>query len=214
MPANAVRRALQHRRRGCASVGENQREAVQQQIARTRRLRRLRRGPHGPGDVEQTAGAVRQPPGEQRRAPRVEIGVARQPGVERLERLRSPEQQRRRVATAVLGEGELGVQQIDASPPELVQRAGLRRREQPERHVERAGLQGDLCGREHALGTARRIDRQARPRAQERGRSGEPAARLRAPRRLLELRRDVLVGACRGLRTVPRTAIGLERRRR
>ena len=103
------------------------------------------------------------------------------------------------------------MQQIHAGSPELVQRSGLRGRQQPERRVERAGLQVGLRRRQHALGAAGRIDRQVGRPPQERGRGGEPAAGLRPARRALELGRDVLVGPARGLRAVPGAAIRLER---
>ena len=54
--------------------------------------------------------ARRQPAGEQRRAPRFEIRVAREAYVERLELPRGLEQQQRGVAAAVLGERDLGLE--------------------------------------------------------------------------------------------------------
>ena len=95
------RRSLEHGRRRGAALGEQQRETVQQQIGRARRVRRTRAGHYGLRDVEQVPGAC-QRTGEHGCAERVEIGLTCESRVERLERLCGPEQQRRSVAPAVL----------------------------------------------------------------------------------------------------------------
>ena len=142
----------------------------------------------------QAAGA-REPPGEQRRAPRVEIGLARELRVERLERLRGSKEQRRGLAAAALGVRGLGAQQVQAGALQLVERPDLGRRQQPARRVERAGLQARLGGGERAVGPPRRVAGQRDGALQERGRRGEAAARLRPPGRALELQGDLLVGS-------------------
>ena len=150
-----------------------------------------------PRDLAQ-AGGVRQLPREQRRAPGVEVGLAREPQVERLERSRGPEQQRRSVAAAVLREGDLGVQQVHAGPPELVQRPGLGGRRAAASAASNAPACRLACGRrQHALGAAGRLERQLGRPPQERRRGGQPAASLRPSRRPLELGGHVLVRARR-----------------
>ena len=78
-------RAPQHRRRRARALGEDQREAVEQQVARKRTIRRSGGARRGTGDVEQAAAGAGEVAGEQRRAPRVEVRVAREAYVERLE---------------------------------------------------------------------------------------------------------------------------------
>ena len=111
------------------------------------------RGRRGAGDVEQAAAGARHPAGEQRCAPRIEIRVAREAYVERLELPRGLEQQQRRVAAALLGKRDLGLEQIQAGSPELVERPGLRGRQQPTSHIERPRPQAGLGGCEGSVGS-------------------------------------------------------------
>ena len=182
--ANAATARSQRGRRRARARGEDQREAVEQQVAGQRPIRGLGRRRHGTGDVEQPAARGREVPGEQRRAPRVEVGVAAEAHVERLEPPRRLEQQQRSVATAVLGEGDLGPEQDHPGPPELVERPGLRDRQQSARHVERSRTQARLGGGECPLGPSLGIVGQRHRPLQERSRGREAAARLRpaAPR--------------------------------
>ena len=146
-------------------------------------------------------------PGEQRRGPCVEVRVAREANVERLELPRGLEQQERSVAAALLGERDLRPEQIHARPPELVERPGLRGRQQPVGHFERPCAQAGLGGCERSVGAPRGISGQCDRTLQERGRGGQAAARLRADRGALELRRDLLVRARRSSGQVPRPAV-------
>ncbi len=166
-------------------------------------------GSHGARYVEQTAGGC-ELPCEQRRAPRVEIRVARERRVKRLELPRSLEQKRGTLAATIVGESQLSLQQTQACPSELIQRPGLRGLDQRERGVERAGLQAGLCCGEQAFGAAGRIDGQVGCAAQERRRRGEAAAALRAVGGPLELVGDLLVRPLSGVRAVPGTAIRFE----
>ena len=88
----------------------------------------------------QHSAAAGQTAGESRRCERVQVGVAREPQVERLEPLGSLEQQRRSVAAAAHREGDLAAQQIDPSTPQLVERARLGGGQQVQRGVGRARL--------------------------------------------------------------------------
>jgi hypothetical protein len=67
----------QHRRGGGRPVGDQQRQAVEQQVDQTRRRRRAGQGLGGAGDLQQITGA-RETPGEQGRHPRAHISLARQ----------------------------------------------------------------------------------------------------------------------------------------
>ena len=80
----------------------------------------------------------------------------------------------------------------------------------PQGRVERAGLVLGLRRGQRPLRPARGVGRQRGRALQERGRRGQPAARLSAARRALELGRDVLIGPRRRLRAVPGAAIGID----
>ena len=70
-------------------------------------------------------------------------GRARRGGrdVEPLEPAGGGEQQRRSLTAAVLGERDLGMQQIDPRAPELVEGSGLRHGEQSSRRLKRPGVE-------------------------------------------------------------------------
>ena len=148
--------------------------------------------------------------GEQRRGPRVEVRVAREADVERLELPCGLEQQQRSLAAALLGERDLGPEEIHAGPPELVERSGLRGRQQPVRHVERPRPEAGLGGCERPFGAPRGIAGQRDRTLQERGRGGEAAARLRPDGRAFELRSDLLVRSCRRSSQMPRSAVRID----
>ena len=88
----------------------------------------------------------------------------------------------------------MAAQQVDPGALELVERPGLRRGQEPERRVERAGLEARLRRRQRALRTPRRVDGQRDGALEERGRGGDAAASLRPAGRALELGGDLLVG--------------------
>ena len=144
-------RAPQQGNCGGASLGEDQRQAFQEQIARKRRIRWIRRSRHGARDIQQAAALTRQSAGEERCGPRVEVRVARQAYVERLELSSSLEQQHRSFAAAVLGKRDLGLQPIHARSTEVVESSGLSCRHQLERRIERARFEARL-GRGQARG--------------------------------------------------------------
>ena len=79
-----LRCALQRRGCGGVSVGDQQSEAVEQQVEGTRRGRRRGEGLDGAADLQQVAcsGEV---PGEDSRDPCDQVGLARELQVERLE---------------------------------------------------------------------------------------------------------------------------------
>ena len=106
---------------------------------------------HGAGDVQQAAALTRQPAGEERCGPRIEVRVARQAYVERLELPSSLEQQQRSLAAAVLGKRDLGLQPIHAGSTEVVKGSGLCRRHQRERRIERTRFEARLGGGQRAV---------------------------------------------------------------
>jgi hypothetical protein len=160
------------------------------------------------------AGA-RQAPGERRRDPRGQIGVAGQIPVERLEPLGRLEQQRGSVAAPARGERDLPAQQVHPGAGELIERPGtliLRRREQVQGVTEGAGLHVGLRRGQRALGTPRRVGGQRHRSLQERRGRGQPAAGLRPPGRTLQLRGYLLIRPGRGLGLVPGPPIRIENR--
>jgi hypothetical protein len=90
-----------------------------------------------------------------------------------------------------------------------VERGGLRRGQQPQHRVERPGLEADFGRGQRPLPTPRRVHGQRHRPLQERGRRGQPAARLGPAGRALELGGDLLVGPEGGLSPVPGPAVGI-----
>ena len=185
------RRPLEDRRRRGASVGERQRKALQQQIGRTA----IRGGPRGRQSLARDlvqAGGAREPPGEQRRAPRVEIRLARELRIERLEGLRGAKEQApeprsrgsrsRRPRRAAGPGGRAGAR--PAAPTSAVASS-------PQCRIERASPQAGLGGGERPVDAARGIAGQRDRPLQKRRRGGEPAARLRPAGGTLQLQGDL-----------------------
>ena len=153
-----------------------------------RSARRRRERPDGAADLSRTT--VPRLPGDDRRAPGGQVGLARELQVEWLKPLRRLQQQRGSIAAETRGEGDLAAQQVHPGALELVERPGLRRGQEPESRVERAGLEASLRGGQRALRAPRRVRASARRRAagtrpRRRARRapapGRPSAR--APRR-------------------------------
>ena len=194
------------RRRCCgAPFGDELRETIEQQIGRMRSVRWWGRGPGGPRDVEQIA-AARQTTCEECCAPSVEVGLARQARVERLEppgRL----QQLRRSPGPGGGRRDLPAQQIHPGALELVRHPRLRCGQQLESCIERPRVQAGLRGCQRAVHASRRVTRQRDRAPQESGRRGQPAARPRASGRPLELEGDLLVGCRCRCGEVPGTTV-------
>ena len=74
----------------------------------------------------------------------------------------------------------MGPQEIHPGVLELIQRAGLRRGHEPERRLERAGLEARLRRGQRPLRTPRRVYGQRDRALQERGPRGDATAGLRA----------------------------------
>ena len=142
-------------------------------------------------------------PGEQRCLVGVQVGLAGQVQVERLQPPGRLQQQRRRVAVQARGERDLPAQQVRPGALQLIQRPGLRHREQVQRLAERAGPPAGLRRGQRAPGAARRIGRQRRRPLPERRGGRQPAAGLRPPGRPFELGGHVLIRTRRGRGPVP-----------
>lgn len=95
--------------------------------------------------------------GELCRGECLEVSRPGQPDVQRLEPLGGPEQQRGSVATAVLGVRDLCAQQVHAGAAELIEQPCIRRGQQLQGHVGRAGQVSCMRGRQRAARATRRI---------------------------------------------------------
>ena len=111
------------RRRGRVSVGQADRERVEQHVNRPRRggagWRRARGGrdrPRAAGDFNVAGHGARE---------RLEVRLAGQLGVEWLEASRRAQKQAAGFAAAPLLQRDLGAQKVDARAPELVEHPGL-----------------------------------------------------------------------------------------
>ena len=130
-----------------------------------------------------------------RSAPGGEVGLAREPRVERLEPTCRLQKQRRSVAAEIQVQRYVGAYQVCSRALELVEGSGLRRDQEPECRAERAGLHARLRRRKRALRASGRVGRQRDGALEERRRRRDAAASLRAAGRAFELGGDVLVGA-------------------
>ena len=176
--AEGAYRLPEHRHRRWVALSYHQRQAVQQQIGRACGPRRRGRGTCGRGYFPHTA-AKGQAAREQRGGQRLQVGLARQPHVERLELPGRLQQQRGRVAAAAGRERDLPAQQIGPGALKLVQRPGLGRGQQRQRRIERAGLILGLSSGQRPLRPPRRLERQRDGALKERGRRGQATACLR-----------------------------------
>jgi hypothetical protein len=206
--AERPERDLQRRRpRGEALAGE-EREPVEQQVTGTRRGLPAG-GQNGGGDLARIA-STDQAVGGERRRERLEIGLAREPRIQRLEPPGGLEQQRRSVAAARSRKRDLRVQQLGARLLELVQGPPVGDRQQPQRGVVRPGLMLALCGDQRALSPAPGIGRQfdgalAKCRLRRQATAGPCSSR-----RALQLGGDVFVEPDRRVRKMPGAAIGVD----
>ena len=148
--AEGRQRSLYDRHASRVALRKQQRQAIQQEIGRARGLRRWRRPAGGSSHLAQTA-AGREAAAKRRGRKRIQVGLAGQPDVERLEPLGGREQQRGSVAAAVQRERDLSLEQVNPDPLELVERSRLRRGDQCQRRVGRAGLVLGLRGGQRAL---------------------------------------------------------------
>ena len=113
---------LQRRSRGRVAVREAGREPDEQELPGRQGLGAERCGAGRARNVDDVL-ADSETARVERRHQRFEVGLARELVVDRLEPLRGPQQQRRRVAAASHLEGDLGTQALHLGLGELVERA-------------------------------------------------------------------------------------------
>ena len=184
------------------------REPVEHDVDRTRRFGAGGRRTRGLGRLEHAARdlEIEGHPGTER----LEVGLACQRGVERLEASGGAHEQPARVAAASLLQGDLPAQVLHLRGAQVVRRAGLDRDQQAECRVKCPGIVlGGGC-REQALRATTRCGRQRRRALEECRRRGQAAAALGSVGGALQLLGDVLVGARRGLGAMPGAAVGID----
>src|SRR6201992_194256 len=115
---------LQHRRRDRWPVCDQERQPIEQQIPGGRRLWRTGAVEDRLGHLE-GASSAREASGEQRSGQRVEVGGARELGVERFELAGGTQQERGGVASTPGGERDLTAQELYTSPLEGVELADV-----------------------------------------------------------------------------------------
>ena len=160
------------------SLGDQQRQPVEEEVRRSRRRRRRRRGAGRGRDLSRVASAS-QSTGEHGGGQCIEVDLTRPPHIERLESSGRREQQAWCLATPIRGEGNSGAKHVDLGPLELVQRACLRLCNKRERLVERTRLLLCLRRGESPAGATCGFGRQ-RGRAFQEGGGGGEAARASA----------------------------------
>ena len=132
---HGVQRSPERRHRRGVPLRHPDRECVDQEIHRSRRVRAGRRGPRGLRRLQQAAG-----PAHIAAPSALRWVVARQPGVEGIEAPGRADEQPRGLADAALVERDLTPQLLDLRRLQRVDRAGLDGDEQLQRRVERAGV--------------------------------------------------------------------------
>ena len=175
LTAEGEQRPSQGGRPGRVALRDQQRQAVQEQIGGACRGRWRGRHTCGSGHVPDRR---RQAADEQRGGERLQVGLAGQPDVQRLELLGRAEHERGRVTAMTRGERDLRAQQVAAGTLQFVQRPGLRHGQQAERGVRCASLVLGLRRGQRPLCAARRVERQSRGPLQKRGRRRETTAAL------------------------------------
>ncbi len=198
-------------RRG-APVGDQGRQAVEEQVARPRIVQRLRGGACRRGRPRASAARLGQPTGDQGRAPGVEVGLAREPHVERLEPPGGLQQQQRRLAARAGGPSISARELLDAGPLQVVDRGRPRPRPAARgrrRTRRRAGARAPrpARGRRAGPGSAVSADRHA---GGTPPRPASPARAWAAPPARSSSRGDVLVRPGRRGGQVPDPALRIE----
>ena len=149
--------------------------------------------------------------GDARRPERLEVGLAREAGIERFEPPRGVEQQRHGVRGASQVQGDLPVEPLEHGALELLERPVSRQRER----AINASCGAPASCLASAASSARRarlarVERELGSPLKERSGRGQSAARLRPRGRALELVGDLFVGRDRGTSEVPGAAIGVD----
>jgi hypothetical protein len=212
--AVAGQRLLEQGGGGLVAVGQAGGQAAQQQLDVRQRMglhRTAGRQPGGPGHLRQVRPAD-EPAGVDPGHQGLDVGPPRQFGVQVLQPLRGPQQQRRGVAAPAQRERDLGPHPLDAGLAQFGQRPDLGR--------DQEGLRGQEIPR-RVLG----VGRGERPRGavggvrgerhgalQERGAGGDPAPAQGPARGADQLAGHGLVGPGRGVRAMPGPAVRVGQR--
>ena len=154
---------------------------------------------------------AREPAGEHRSPPGVQIGLARERGIQRFELSGRLQEQRRSLAAP--GSRRTRSGHATAQPePAPAHPAAPPPRSPPAAEPRRTRRPADAPARRRARARLRRagIARQRDRSLQERRRRGHATPRLRPTGRPLELRSDLLVGSRRRRGQMPRPTIGIE----
>ena len=209
LAAEGDQRPSQRGRPRRIAVGDQQRQAVQEQIGSARRG--LWRGRHtdGSGHVPDRR---RQAADEQRGGERLQVGLPGQADVQGLELPGRAEHERGRVTAMTRGERDLRAQQVAAGALQFIKRPGLGHGQQAERGVECASPELGLRRSQRPLCAARRVERQPGGPLQERGLRRETTAALGPACGLLKFGSNFLIWARRGLGPVPGPPIRIDSR--
>ena len=202
-------RLPEDRHAGLVAIAEEGGQPVEQQVGRAWRVRRGRRRSGGARHLGHAGARSGEGTREHRGGHRFEVRLPRDDRIERTEPPGGFDEQSRRVAAARGGEHRLGAEQVYLGALEIAEGSGLGGGEEPQRVVERAGLELAPRGGQGAPRALLDI-RRHRGGALEKGRGrGEPAARLRASCGPLELGGDVFIGRRLRQRAVPGAAVGI-----
>ena len=144
-----------------------------------------------------------------RRADRLQVGVAREARLDRLQPARCLQQRRDGVFDASQVQVDLPLQAPRERALALVERSVAHGSEERRRGVRGPGDLLRFGGREHTPRARHRIGRQRGRALEEGGRGREAAACLCAVGRALELDGDILVRPVRGAGAVPRAPVGI-----
>ena len=192
---------------GPIPVGEARRQPVEEEVRRAWRLRPRRRGAGALCDPYSVAGA--EAADEDLRAQRLDVGLACEPGVKRFQPFGRIEQQRRRVASATLGEHDVGAHAGQSRALERIQRSDLRGREELVRRLGGSGLELRLRRSQRSGAAPGGIGREVGRPLEEGGRRRYATAALCPIGRAFQLAGHRLVGAERRLGAMPRPAVGV-----
>jgi DNA-binding CsgD family transcriptional regulator len=195
-------------RGGRVSLREPQRDRVEQNVNWTWRIGTRRRGALGLSGSPHAAGAV-QAAVPHRGQQHLQVRLARQAGVDRLEPSGRTEQQAGCSAGAALVKGDLPAHAVGLRDQQLIQRLRLGCDEQPQCRIQRTGVTFRPGRRNLPLRAANRVRRQHCRVFEERGRRGQATTRLRPAGGSLQLGSDALTGAGCGLGAVPGLTVGI-----
>ncbi len=153
-----------------------------------------------------------EPPDEHRRGDRLEVRVAGQRVVQRLQPPGRLEQHSRPIASALGGEHDLRAQPLQTASLELVERSEPGRVNERGRRREVGDVELRLRGGECPLDAHACIRRQLSRPFQERGGRGHPATPLRATGRANHFRGHRFVRLRRRMGAMPGAPVGIEHR--